>query len=107
MTAVYVAFDKDVVAIIALKEVSLVRPEAEMVVSYLLSTGYKVWMITGDNEGSAKAVGEKLGITNIASNCYPDDKKALVERLQGKQMTDLTADLNSQVHLTVDSHGDE
>jgi P-type E1-E2 ATPase len=80
-TAILCAIGKTPVAILGLKDVSLVREEAISVVGFLKAKGYTVWMITGDNEKCARAVGEVVGITNIAAGCYPEDKKALVERL--------------------------
>ena len=56
------------VGTIALRDVSLVREESKDVVSHLNSHGYKVWMITGDNEICAKAVADAVGIKYFAAS---------------------------------------
>ncbi|MDX1683810.1 MAG: heavy metal translocating P-type ATPase [Saprospiraceae bacterium] len=44
----------------------------------------EVIMLTGDNENTAKAVAEEVGIENMKANCSPEDKMKEIERLQNK-----------------------
>jgi P-type E1-E2 ATPase len=39
-------------------------------------------MLTGDNRTTAKAIGRRLGIDEIAAEVLPDQKSAVVEKLQ-------------------------
>ncbi|MGB1148451.1 MAG: HAD-IC family P-type ATPase, partial [Alphaproteobacteria bacterium] len=50
--------------------------------------GLSVIMATGDNERTAKAVAEQLGIKDFRANVMPEDKHALVQSLkaQGKRV---------------------
>jgi Cu2+-exporting ATPase len=41
-------------------------------------------MMTGDNEHTAKAVAQELGITKFFANCLPQDKLAEIKRLQAE-----------------------
>jgi len=56
-------------------------PEAMRV---LRDAGIHVVMATGDGEGTARAVGQALGIDEIHGGVKPADKLALVERLQAE-----------------------
>jgi P-type Cu+ transporter len=48
----------------------------------LRSSGLRVVMATGDGLSTARAVGQRLGITEVFGEVKPADKLALVERLQ-------------------------
>lgn len=52
------------------------RPEAEGVISRLQSSGIGTWMISGDNEITAKAVAQMVGIphTNVIAGVLPHEK---------------------------------
>ena len=59
-----------------------IRPGAAEAIHTLESRGLTVWMLTGDNEASARAVARSVGITHVQAQALPDDKCALVTRLQ-------------------------
>lgn len=54
-------------------------PEA---LAVLRAAGLRVVMATGDGETTARAVGQRLGISEVHGEVKPADKLALVERLQ-------------------------
>ncbi len=63
------------------------KPEAAEAVSLLKAAGKEVWMLTGDNERTAKAIAAKAGIENVLSEVRPDEKAAQIERLKAMGKT--------------------
>jgi Cd2+/Zn2+-exporting ATPase len=60
-----------------------VRPEARRAVDALGRLGVaQVVMLTGDNEGTARAVAAELGIDEYRAELLPDEKVAAVEELE-------------------------
>jgi Cu2+-exporting ATPase len=50
----------------------------------LQEKGVEVFMLTGDNPDTARAVSEELGLTGFRAGMLPEDKMREVERLQGE-----------------------
>ena len=46
--------------------------------------GIEVIMLTGDNEKTARAVAQKVGISNVIANVLPGEKAKIVKQLQSK-----------------------
>ncbi|QKG93974.1 copper-translocating P-type ATPase [Halorubrum salinarum] len=61
-----------------------VKPSAERAVGQLRERGVDVMMITGDNERTARAVAEQVGIDpdNVRAGVLPEDKSDAVEAIQ-------------------------
>ncbi|WP_394348601.1 copper-translocating P-type ATPase [Halorubrum salsamenti] len=61
-----------------------VKPSAADAVAALRDRGVDVMMITGDNERTARAVAEQVGIDpeNVRAEVLPEDKSAAVEEIQ-------------------------
>ncbi|PFH57141.1 hypothetical protein XA68_15471 [Ophiocordyceps unilateralis] len=61
-----------------------VRPEARAVVLALRSRGTHVWMLSGDNETTARAVARQVGISpsKVLAEVLPSEKAAQVTMLQ-------------------------
>ncbi|EPS30101.1 hypothetical protein PDE_05051 [Penicillium oxalicum 114-2] len=61
-----------------------VRPEAVDVISQLQSRDIKVFMCTGDNQKTAHAVAEMLGIprSNVMADVLPAEKASFVQKIQ-------------------------
>ena len=78
-TIVYVGHQNETVAIYALKDV--VREEAKKAVEELKKRGIKTIMLTGDNELTAKAVAEEVGIEEYVAECLPNEKVEHIREL--------------------------
>ncbi len=60
-----------------------VKPNAQAAIAHLHSLGIRTVMLTGDNQGSADAVGKLLGIDTVAAKMLPADKTAKISALKG------------------------
>lgn len=58
-----------------------VRPGAREIVRKLQQMGLEVVMITGDNEGTARAIARELGIAHYHAGLLPDEKVHEIEHL--------------------------
>jgi len=81
-TAMLVAVGGDVVGLVA--DADTVKPSAKDAVSDLSARGIEVWMMTGDNERTARAVAREVGIDpdHVRASVLPDDKADAVEEIQ-------------------------
>ena len=63
-----------------------VKPEAAIAIARLKAMGVAVWMITGDNEASAKRAAEQAGIAeaNVLAGVLPEEKQQRVALLKSK-----------------------
>lgn len=59
-----------------------IKESSRKAVQHLISEGIEVIMMTGDNENTAKAVADELGIKNYKASCLPEDKLNEVKKLQ-------------------------
>ena len=61
-----------------------IRPEAKAVIAGLHTDGIQTWMLSGDNEKTAKVVAEQVGIpiTNVIAGVLPHEKAQKVQWLQ-------------------------
>lgn len=80
-TAVILSSEAEPLGVIAITD--QVRPEAKAAIAALRSAGIRrIVMLTGDNAGTARAVGEKLGIDDVRAELLPDDKVRIVRELE-------------------------
>lgn len=60
-----------------------IREETKYVVQQLHSLGLqKTIMLTGDNEGTAKAIGQKAGVNEVKANLLPQEKLSFIKELR-------------------------
>jgi Cu+-exporting ATPase len=79
-TSIFVAVDGDVAGVIAIADP--VKASTAAALAALRADGLRVVMLTGDNRTTAEAIGRRLGIDEIAAEVLPDQKSAVVEKLQ-------------------------
>jgi Cu+-exporting ATPase len=79
-TAIFVAIDGRAAGILAVSDP--VKESTPAAIEYLHRLGVKVIMLTGDNERTAKAVAEKLGIDEIEAGVEPQRKNERVRQLR-------------------------
>lgn len=69
-------------AIIAVADT--IKATSTKAVEDLKNLGIETWMITGDNERTARAIAKAAGITNVFAEVLPQDKAEYVRNLQVK-----------------------
>jgi Cu+-exporting ATPase len=84
-TVVLVAIDGRPAGILGVMDpVKASTPEA---IRLLHEEGLRIVMLTGDNETTARAVAGRLGIDEVIAGVLPDQKRAVVQRLQREGRT--------------------
>jgi Cd2+/Zn2+-exporting ATPase len=61
-----------------------IRPQAHQTVQRLKDLGIEVVMVTGDNEATARAVAQHVGITHYHAGVFPDQKVHEIEHLRSE-----------------------
>lgn len=80
LTLVFLARDGRVLGLIGISDVP--RDSARDAVDILRAMGMDVVMITGDNQKTAEAIAQAVGIQTIVADVMPGDKAQAVRRLQ-------------------------
>ncbi len=77
-TVLVMSIDDRAVAVIAVADP--IRESSPKAIAELRSLGIRTVMVTGDNEGTARAVAERVGVDEFVAGVLPDGKVAEVER---------------------------
>jgi P-type Cu+ transporter len=81
-TAIFVAMDGKAAGVLAIADpIKATTPSA---IAALKAAGIRVVMLTGDNATTAKAVADKLGITEVEAEVLPEGKGKIVERFRAQ-----------------------
>jgi Cd2+/Zn2+-exporting ATPase len=81
-TVILVGTEDELEGIVAVADE--LRPGAAETVAALQRLGVAVVMLTGDNEGTARAIAEQVGIDDYRAGLLPEDKVAAVEELRAE-----------------------
>ena len=82
-TVVFVLIEGKLAGYIALSDE--IRPESADAIKTFKKNNIKVYMATGDNEKTAKAVSDKLGLDGYYAEVLPHQKVEIVKDLQDKE----------------------
>lgn len=81
-TVIFVGIDGRLAGFVAIADpVKATTPQA---LQALKAVGVRVVMLTGDGRTTAEAVGRELGIDEVVAEVFPQDKAAVVKRLQAE-----------------------
>ena len=90
-TPMYFAIDTQLQAIIAVADP--IKDDSAEAIKRLQKKGIHVVMLTGDNQATAKAVANKVGIKDFIAQVMPDDKASEVTKRQAKgEIVGMTGD---------------
>ncbi|MBI2175472.1 MAG: heavy metal translocating P-type ATPase [Parcubacteria group bacterium] len=81
-TVMLLVVDKQIKGALAVADV--LKKESIKAVKTLKESGLDVWMLTGDNDRTARAIAAQAGIENVMSEVLPDKKSEKVRELQNK-----------------------
>ena len=81
-TPVVAAWDGSARAVFVVADT--VKPTSAAAVAQLRRLGLRPVLLTGDNERAARTVAAQVGITEVIAEVMPEDKVAIVRRLQGE-----------------------
>lgn len=81
-TAMIVAADGVALGVIAVADT--VKPTSQAAIAELHRQGIEVAMLTGDNQRTAEAIAQQVGIDRVLAEVLPEDKVSEVRRLQGE-----------------------
>lgn len=79
-TVMILANKTEIVGLIGVADT--VKETSKEAVEKLKKLGIEVYMITGDNKRTAKAIASQVGITNVLAEVLPEDKAKNIKKLQ-------------------------
>ena len=79
-TVMFVAIDGKAAGVISVADP--IKPSTKDAIGLLHDAGLKVIMLTGDNQKTAQAVANKLGIDEVHADVSPEDKNRIVKEMQ-------------------------
>ena len=79
-TPLFFAFNGKFIGIIAVADT--IAEDSITAISELKNMGIKVVMLTGDNQYTASAIGEQVGVDEVISEVLPDGKESVIRALQ-------------------------
>ncbi len=83
-TPLFFASDGQLIGVIAVADV--IKEDSPQAIRELQNMGIRVVMLTGDNQKTAKAIGDQVGVDEVIAGVLPSGKESVIRRLsqQGK-----------------------
>ena len=98
-TPLFFACDKQLCGIIAVADI--IKEDSPQAIKEMQNMGIYAVMLTGDNERTAKAIGEKAGVDEVIAGVLPDGKESVIRKLQEKGKVIMVGDgINDAPALT-------
>ena len=98
-TPLFFAYKGEALGIIAVADI--IKEDSPKAIKELQSMGIYVVMLTGDNERTAKAIGEKAGVDEVIAGVLPDGKESVIRTLGQKGSVVMVGDgINDAPALT-------
>lgn len=98
-TVIWFADEKQALCLVAIAD--RIKETSEVAIRELQQMGIEVYMLTGDNESTARAIAGKMGIRHFRAGVLPQDKAAFVWELQrtGKHVAMVGDGINDSAAL--------
>ncbi|MGL4949837.1 MAG: heavy metal translocating P-type ATPase [Anaeroplasmataceae bacterium] len=86
-TPLLLSNEKQVIGIFCVKDE--IKESSANAIKRLVKDNYNIYMLTGDNENTAKKIADELGITNVIANCLPADKQKYIQQIKKETNTNV------------------
>ncbi len=98
-TPLFFARDGKILGMIAVADV--IKEDSAQAISELKNMGIEVVMLTGDNEKTARAIGDIAGVDRVIAGVLPDGKETVIRQLQTRGKVAMVGDgINDAPALT-------
>ena len=98
-TPLFFGRNEELIGIIAVADI--IKEDSPQAVRELKNMGIKVVMLTGDNERTAKAIGEQAGVDEVIAGVLPDGKEDVIKKLKEEGKVAMVGDgINDAPALT-------
>lgn len=98
-TPLFFALENDIIGIIAVADT--IKPDSIEAIKNLKKLGIQVLMLTGDNENTALAIGNQIGVDRIIAQVLPDGKEKIIKELKQEGKVIMVGDgINDALALT-------
>ncbi len=81
-TVMFIGAEQELMGIIAVADT--IKPTSAEAVTQLNNLGCKVYMVTGDNQGTANFIAQKAGIDNVFAEVLPNGKAKIATELKNE-----------------------
>lgn len=98
-TPLFFVEDEKLVGVIAVADV--IKEDSRSAIQQLQAMGIETVMLTGDNQRTAEAIGAQAGVQKVIAGVLPDEKEAVIRKLQQRGKTAMVGDgINDAPALT-------